>query len=169
MLLKKPGNIIEPFSVSCKSLEVIQNPTGVVSQARINPGIRCLPLKQRRHLELFCGYVSGPVAQKSTASGCASVIPQAAAKPLGVCSEIGTCTQFHNCTPQNTSIKCITGYTLAQRAASRESTLSWWGKALVWKGNNERKKQWENKLFGMATISLVFSLILQHYNATTES
>lgn len=56
MLLKKPGNIMEPFSVSCKSLEVIQNPTGVVSQARINPGIRCLPLKQRRHLELFCGY-----------------------------------------------------------------------------------------------------------------
>lgn len=56
MALTKPGNIMEPFSTSCKSLEVIQNPRGVVSQTRINPGIRCLPLKQRRHLELFCGY-----------------------------------------------------------------------------------------------------------------
>lgn len=56
MPLTKPGNKMEPFSASCKSLEVIQNPRGVVSQARINAGVWCLPLKQRRHLELFCGY-----------------------------------------------------------------------------------------------------------------
>jgi len=72
-----PGN-----TRSCKSPEVIQNPRGVVAQARMNPGFGCLPLKQAT---ISSSSVGGePGGQERRASGCTPLIPHRCQLPWGL-------------------------------------------------------------------------------------
>ena len=156
---------MEPFSASCKSLEVIQNPRGVVSQARINPGIRCLPLKQRRHLELFCGYSVKTWRTEKYCFRLYSINSPQLPNPLGFTLKLACTLNFiislHGIYLSNVSLPvrwhrgCASG-----GLASWESPLSQWGKALVWNGKEERKEKRGKKLLGVTKFSHVFSLIL---------
>lgn len=165
MALTKPGNIMEPFSTSCKSLEVIQNPRGVVSQTRINPGIRCLPLKQRRHLELFCGYSVRTCRAGKYCFRLYSINSPQLPNPLEFTVKLACTLNFiislHGIYLLNVSLAVRWRRGRASAGlASWESTLPQWGKALVWKRKEERKEKWGKKLLGMTKCSHEFSPIL---------
>lgn len=163
--LTKPGNIMEPFSTSCKSLEVIQNPRGVVSQPRIGPGIRCLPLKQRRHLELFCGYCVRTWREEKYCFRQYSINSPQLPNPLGFTVKLACTLNFiislHGIYLLNASLAVCwhRGYASGGLAAW-ESTLPQWGEGLAWNGKEERKEKRGRKLLVMTKFSNVFSLIL---------
>lgn len=127
---------MEPFSTSCKSLEVIQNARGVVSQATINRVVRCLPLKQRRHLELFCGYSVRTWKPEKYCFRLYSINSPQLPNPLGFTVKLAHTLNFiislHGVYLSNTSLAvCWHRGCESGGLASWESTFSQRGNALV--------------------------------------
>lgn len=154
---------MEPFSRSCKSLEVIQYPRGAASQAGINQALDVsfkTKATSRALLRLWCQVLEG---RNLLLQALRFYLPTAA-KSLRVFREITIYTKFHHFSPWNLSLKRVPGCPLAQRVCSREEHLVPGRKVPVWNGKEKRKEKRERKLLGMMKFSHVFfhSLTLKY-------
>lgn len=132
--------------MSCKSLEVIPSPRGAVFQARINPSIRWLPLKQRRHLELFCGYSVRTWRAGKPCFSLYSILSLSLQSPWAWqwnfhVHEVSSVHSMEFVYPASHSLDTGT-----EGLASCESPLSQRGKAPVWNGKEDRKKKVRKKI-----------------------
>lgn len=139
---------MEPFSRSCKSLEVIPSPRGVVSQARINPSTGWFPLKQRRHLELFCGYSGRTRRAGKSCFSLHSILSPSLRSP-GLDSDIPMDVEFPQLTPWNFSIQHLSGTaTRGTKILGEPLDPVRKSSSVKWKEKQKKRKKREEKKEG---------------------